>query len=1048
MKRCRSLSLLFLLLGNICIAQETGITLIVNGHFIQNGVSVSVGNNNSNQGVTIKVSGNFIEQGGIFLLNSGSGTGNDSLTIMGDFNQSNSSVMNMSSTTGEGRGFINLSGNFLQTGGAALETSQDQDGNIFTFNGLGVQQFNSASPENNTNMNWVVTANDTLALASNLSLNNDGSGSSLIVSGALDASTKHVEAQLSGTNSSFSLEAGATLITANPDGVSGSNGSIITSGGSAIASKSFSSGANYSFNSSSSNQISGFYGTAPISMHNLTINTPAHQVTLSESAEVDGTLTLKNGRIILTDNDLSLNSSDTIAGSPFSSARMIVPDGTGKLIRNFGTTGQTSFLFPVGDYSTAKKYSPVTITATSGNFDNAIVNVNLKDTKDPNELSYPSYLKRYWDISNSGSGSFTYTIDLDYDPDDVTGTESILRCARYVDPSWSYYGFVTTTSGQHKISIPGLNSFGEFSALGYATIASNDGPACTNQTLHLSSGPDGQSSYTWSGPNGFTSDSQNPSIDNVTTAASGIYSVTVTDASSFSAVNSTEVGIKQSPDVAWPGTLATQCITASAYALTGGTPYGGIYSGPGVTETNFDASIAGEGSHTLTYEITGSNGCISPATNSIIVYPLRNISGTFSYYNTAGTPIENNITVRLYQDGLQAGSDYQVTSGSYAFSGLCPGTYEIRASSASPTEGSVNSTDAVVANYWSVFPYPIEKVRFFAGDVKDGLGNGQIFLNSTDALQIQQYFVTAGSSSFDRPSWVFWNAGQTISSNPIYPSEYYPVYPTITITGSSNITSDFYGLCTGDFNRSYIPGLKSSVASGMQLKYDAKRQINTGQEFELPVRISNSCKISAISLVLDFPPDLVEIKDIRLKDRNETVSWAIKKNEVRIGWNSLVAYDVAGSSDLLILKMKTTPAYTDESIVKIGLIPGPLNELADEQYNSIENIVLSTDLITGASSGSAGPDDDHGFSLQNHPNPFSTYTMIDYRIPFDAKVILEIHDIVGQTVETLINEDQTTGNHTVRFTARNLPAGIYTARISVSNDRNELRKTIKLLIDR
>ena len=65
-----------------------------------------------------------------------------------------------------------------------------------------------------------------------------------------------------------------------------------------------------------------------------------------------------------------------------------------------------------------------------------------------------------------------------------------------------------------------------------ASAASN-GPLCLGATLNLTS--TGGSSYSWTGPNGFTSALQNPTIDNFSAAEAGTYSVTVTDNNGCSA---------------------------------------------------------------------------------------------------------------------------------------------------------------------------------------------------------------------------------------------------------------------------------------------------------------------------------------------------------------------------------------------------------------------------------------------------------------------------------------------------------------------------------
>ncbi|MEH6511550.1 MAG: HYR domain-containing protein, partial [Maribacter arcticus] len=58
--------------------------------------------------------------------------------------------------------------------------------------------------------------------------------------------------------------------------------------------------------------------------------------------------------------------------------------------------------------------------------------------------------------------------------------------------------------------------------------------------------------------------------------------------------------------------------TAPAFTLTGGSPAGGTYSGPGVIANTFNPAI-GVGTYTITYSYTDLNGCSNSATRSITV---------------------------------------------------------------------------------------------------------------------------------------------------------------------------------------------------------------------------------------------------------------------------------------------------------------------------------------------------------------------------------------------------------------------------------------------
>jgi hypothetical protein len=81
------------------------------------------------------------------------------------------------------------------------------------------------------------------------------------------------------------------------------------------------------------------------------------------------------------------------------------------------------------------------------------------------------------------------------------------------------------------------------------TVSSNS-PICFGETLNLSTtftdATSGISTYAWVGPNGFTSNLRNPSINNTTTAADGIYNLTAIGLNGCTATASTNVQIIQS----------------------------------------------------------------------------------------------------------------------------------------------------------------------------------------------------------------------------------------------------------------------------------------------------------------------------------------------------------------------------------------------------------------------------------------------------------------------------------------------------------------------
>jgi CARDB len=75
--------------------------------------------------------------------------------------------------------------------------------------------------------------------------------------------------------------------------------------------------------------------------------------------------------------------------------------------------------------------------------------------------------------------------------------------------------------------------------------ASTNSPVCIGQTIQLTGGPDGMSSYLWIGPNGFSNSEQSPSIPNATSAMAGNYVLTVTDANGCSDNTTAPVSVIQ-----------------------------------------------------------------------------------------------------------------------------------------------------------------------------------------------------------------------------------------------------------------------------------------------------------------------------------------------------------------------------------------------------------------------------------------------------------------------------------------------------------------------
>lgn len=79
---------------------------------------------------------------------------------------------------------------------------------------------------------------------------------------------------------------------------------------------------------------------------------------------------------------------------------------------------------------------------------------------------------------------------------------------------------------------------------------------------------------------------------------------------------------------------------------------------------------------------------------------------------------------------------------------------------------------------------------------------------------------------------------------------------------------------------------------------------------------------------------------------------------------------------------------------------------------------------------------------QNYPNPFNPRTVISYSLAESGRVNLEVFNVLGQSVVTLVDGVKPAGDHQVEFDASIFPSGIFFYRLT----QNELRLTKKMVL--
>jgi len=174
-------------------------------------------------------------------------------------------------------------------------------------------------------------------------------------------------------------------------------------------------------------------GSQPVTIGYLNLEESAF-VSLSNNVNISAELNLTSGIVNLLDNNMRIIEGASINGS-FSETAMIAAEGNGKLELEVSSNG--SYLFPVGDTSDVDEYSPAELVFSAGTYTDAVLSVNLKNIKHPNNASSTDYLNRYWSVSQSGITDFNCDVSFTYTNNDIAGAESNMIGGQWNGSYWA-----------------------------------------------------------------------------------------------------------------------------------------------------------------------------------------------------------------------------------------------------------------------------------------------------------------------------------------------------------------------------------------------------------------------------------------------------------------------------------------------------------------------------------------------------------------------------------------------------------------------------------
>ncbi len=388
------------------------------------------------------------------------------------------------------------------------------------------------------------------------------------------------------------------------------------------------------------------------------------------------------------------------------------------------------------------------------------------------------------------------------------------------------------------------------------------------------------------------------------------------------------------------------------------------------------------------------------------------VSGNISYDNAAATPFDG-ITAYLIRDNGRIDSVITDANGDFVFGDVVDGTYILTAST-DKDWGGVNATDALMINRNAIGLLNLSPLKTLAANV-----NGQNNVTSTDALLTLRRSVGL-DTAFDAGDWAFES-------------------DTIIVHNDTITAQNFLGICMADVNASYNPNtLKTETVS---LHYADEIQLKENETTNIPIKIKSAENIGAVTLTLNYNSEQIAITGI--KSPLDGFIFAIKTDQVRIAWNNINPYPTKKDDILFWFEIKATEKLLTNPVSKFTL--DNYSEFADEYADVLQGINLEMPVITAHKEGINVPDK---FMLSdNFPNPFNNITIIEYGLPEKAHVNLELYNMIGEKIETLVQENHEKGIYRYVFDAGDLASGMYQYRITFLTRGDLIVKTKRMIID-
>lgn len=800
---------------------------------------------------------------------------------------------------------------------------------------------------------------------------------------------------------------------------------------------------------------------------------------LDQSIFVNSGMQFTRGNLILDSHNVTFGTGASVSGTPADTS-MLVTNSTGVVRKRFNIVG--SFTYPIGDTLGTDEYSPATVnlvTATIGG--NGSVDMKVTDASPPS-CGGSSYATRYWNSALNDITDFSMTATPTYRQADVIGTESELFAVSKIGSGDCELGAavnVSTNTGSVTVDgSPIQITFGNAGAIAEPTTQVTD-LAVVNvspTSIQLSWTPgDGsnrlilvkQGSPVNDDPADavqYTSDSDFSGVpEQIGTGNYVVYSgtgtgVTITGLSMNTtyhvrAYEFNEVGINTNYLLTGAPTLSqiTQAVVTQSIAGARGwrmvsSPVRTLFSDltdgfytQGFTGTDYPAKQPNLLWYEESYPGTDNQRWRAPANLADSVVAGRG----YMFYVFGEIPAEADYDDPAYAlpiDMSVTGFETPLSAGTFTW----PVTYTTAADSGWNIAGNPLIDDIDWDDPSWTKTNLDNSIYVWDNSANGGLGDYLTWNGTTGSLgdgtisAMQAFWVKANAAS---PVLTLDEAARTTGGN------FYKERSPEDQAALDSIPVLEFTLRYGELSKKLHVMFSEDGKVGMD-RFDAWHLVSMNTSFlEFYSTSSEGNPLSIQSL----PRKMYRTSDIPL-----LVGGFIDGRMVS------GPYQIELTSARNIPDMWELELY-DRKTRKSVMLTLPTNQNAmskasgenhaGEAYSftaaaDTSTILTSTHWMSESGPRKATATSENRFELkvhpngefpeipdqvtlnQNYPNPFNPTTTIVYTIPAEMRVSLEIYDILGRRVTTLVNQQQNAGRYTVQVDMSHYASGVYIYRLA------------------